>query len=290
MLKTAVRCSPVGEATGLAYRVLRSPQYALAERAFGDAFLLVSMRKSGTHYTMSLLANYLSFHFLGGEDRVDFRAMEQDVWAWCEPKSRAARQRRNNESLDRLRASTPYHCWLWRHANGLIRLNNAKTIIGTYRNPLDTFVSCYHFWYINRRVSAVPSIDDAIEIEIPSIAGEYADVRVAARRRNGMRVAYERLVRDPLGTLDEVLEFARIERDADDELRAVEASAAEHIASDEARYCPDGGNLVGTDMTVGFVRSGKVGEWKGFLGNAQLRRIEELLKEYRITLDEFVLE
>jgi len=279
-IKTRVRCSPVGEPTALAYRVLRSPRSALGERTFGDTFLLVTMRKSGTHYTMLLLANYLSFHFLGGEERVDFHAMGQELW----------NQRKKSAFLDRLRAETGYRFWLHRHDNSLVRLNNAKTIIGTYRNPLDTFVSRYHFWYVNRRVPSVPSIDEAIERDTAAIAGEYADVRAACARRSGMRVPYERLVRDPLGALGEMLDFAGIERDGDDEQRAVEAAAARHIARDEERYCPDGGNLVGHNMTAGFIRSGRVGEWKEFLTHGQRQRIEELLAGYRISLDEFVLE
>jgi hypothetical protein len=261
--------------------VARNWRLIRAQRGYGGCFLLNTMRKSGSHYLMSILANYLWLELLGSPERLDYPAMKAEIW----------NQRRTGPALERLRELTGYAAWIWEHENYVIRYNNARTIVHTYRNPLDTIVSRYFYLYANRADrSRDVGLSEAIELETPAFAWHYAAVRAIGRRPNVLRVAYEQLVRDPAATGAEVLERSGLPVATDGLERAVSASSRKQVSEDEARHGLEEGNLVGDGMTASFIRSGEIGEWKRLFGTEQVRRIEEILADYRIGLDEFTLE
>lgn len=261
-------------------RALRDPGACRAQRTFDGCFLLNTIRKSGGHYLMSMLANYLWFAYLDGRERLDFVAMKDTIW------NQVA-----TPATERLLQATGYRRWVWEHENPAIGFNNARTIVHTYRNPLDALVSRWFYTYVNRPGQArMVSIEEALELEIPAFAWHYRAVRAIGRRPNVRRISYEALVRDPLATLAGMLEFAGVGLDEPLVERAVAAASIPNVREDERRHGLEGGNLVGAGVTSSFVRSGVVGEWRDVLGERELRRIEELLAAERISLDEFVLE
>jgi Sulfotransferase domain len=278
--KRAIVALPyVGEPIRFANRAVRDPRGVRSERGFRSSFLLNSMRKSGTHYLMSMIANYLWFAFADGAERLDYVQMEQTIWNAKPP----------TETLARLELATGYTSWWTRHDAPLIWFNNARTIIHTYRNPLDSLVARYHFFSVNRAVPIYTSLDDALPQETEAFIGEYLPARALATRPNVLRISYEKLVREPAATLEAILDRAGIPC-ADNVLsRALDAGRPEYVARDEKRY--DGpGNLVSSDMTTSFIRSGAIGEWKTVLGDEQVWRVKQMLGRHRISLDEFVLD
>ena len=237
------------------------------------------MRKSGTHYLMSMIANYLWFAFADGAERLDYVEMEQTIWNAKPP----------TETLARLELATGYTSWWIRHDAPLIWFNNARTIVHTYRNPLDSLVARYHFFSVNRAVPIYTSLDEALPQETEAFIGEYLPARALATRPNVLRISYEKLVREPAATLEAILDRAGIPC-ADNVLsRALDAGRPEHVARDEKRY-DSPGSLVGSDMTTSFIRSGAIGEWKTVLGDEQVSRVKQMLGRHRISLDEFVLD
>jgi hypothetical protein len=234
---------------------------------------------------LSILGNYAWFRYLDGTERLDFPELKALVYG----------QEPSNAEVKRLPAATRYSAWRWEHDNPLIWFNNARTILHTYRNPLDNFVSRYYWFYVNRDNSASvrqgATLQDAIELDVPPIAWHYASVRDIARRANVHRVAYEDLIREPAATAREALRFAfRPDAVDDDALRAaLHASSADNVVADEKRHGLTDGNLVG-QAKVSFIRSGAIGEWRDVLAGSDVARIEQILAAHRVSLDEFVLE
>jgi hypothetical protein len=271
----------LGSMLVLARLVRADPAGARRQRTFRGCFLLNSMRKSGTHYVMSLLANYLWFEFLGGEERLDYLRMKQLIWSRGAPAA----------ELAELREATGYGAWVGEHENALIRLNNARAILHVYRNPLDALVSRWFYTYVNRADGdALVTLAEAIEREVPAFAWHYGAVRAISGRPNLRRIAFEDVVRRPEEVLEQVLRFAAIPVRVDGIHRALAASTVEQVRADERRHGLEQGNLVGRNMTASFIRNGRVGEWKALLGPDHVARIERILRGYRISLDEFVLE
>jgi hypothetical protein len=279
-LKQAVKALPVlGPHVTPLRRALANPGAFRRQRANAGVFLLNTMRKSGSHFLMSILANYLWLELLGERGRLDFRSMGEMIW----------NQRTGAERVALLRDETGYSTWRWEHENPLIRFNNARAIVHTYRNPLDTFVSRFHYLYLNRERGAGTPIEQAIELEVPAFAWHYGAVRAIEHRPNVRRIAYESLVRDPCRVVEELLEFAHLPVAPRTIARAVEASAAHHVVADEQRYGLVGRNLVGGARSS-FIRSGEIGEWRSALEAGHVRRIEEILDSEGVSLQEFALE
>lgn len=280
VLKRSLRQLPPVQARLRAARIaFRDPHALRAQRRYAGAFLLNTMRKSGSHYLMSIVANFLWLEMLDGRERLDFVAMKDVLW----------NQPPDTPNVRRLRELTGYSRWVWEHENPLIRFNNARTIVHTYRNPLDTLVSRWQYLYVNRTSERDVDLDRAIESEVPPFAWHYVAVRSIASRPNVHRIAYERLVRDPVNEAADLLRFIGLQPSDDVVAQAVDASSRERVVDDERRHGLKQGNLVG-GAAASFIRSGEVGEWRSYLDARQVNRIEDLLTEQGIALAEFVLD
>jgi hypothetical protein len=255
------------------------------QRRFTGCLLLNSMRKSGSHFLMSIIANYLLHTVSPEATRFDFKTMKKHLWwGWTWEREKATELNR------RLCAVAGYRAFVFEHENPLLLFNTSAAILHMYRNPLDALVSRYFYFYVNREDPDSVALDDVIDLEIPSWSWHYESVRRVERFKNLKRECYERLVRDTHDTSAEIIRFCQIRLDEVVLARAIASSAADNVRKDEQAHGLAQGNLVAVNMTESFIRSGQIGEWKSYLTDAHLARIERLLHAERISLDEFILE
>lgn len=267
-------------------QALRQPSALRRQRAYGGVLLFNTQPKSGSVYLKTIVGNYIWARYLGHAERIDFKTLNDTL----------VNQPADSPAVRSFAEATGYTEWRAEHDNPLIMFNNARTIVHTYRNPLDNFVSRYYWYYVHRdNPPGTPrhgaTISDAIELDVPALAWQYAALRSMASRSNVQRIAYERLVRNPGEVGADVIRFCfrNDPVDADVLAMAVEASSADRVIGDEQRYGLVGANFVGQASTS-FIRNGEIGEWRSVLDERSIRRIEEILAAHRISFDEFTLE
>ena len=303
-LSKRLKSIPVlGALAGKGYQALSVAVNIKEQRGYRNAFLLNAMRKSGSHYLMAIIANYLIFEFIGEGDRLGFLEMRRRVWPVYAGKPPNSQKLNPEESLvsDKLFEATKYRYWVHQHENDYIRFNNARTIVHTYRNPMDTIVSRYYYDYKNRKDddSGFTHPREVIDVFLPRIIRHYKSVKDIANRPNVKMIAYEDLIRKPLDTTIDILRFADIKVNYTNIQKAIEASSSDWVKRDEERYkaekppefmAKDSVNAVGVGMTSSFIRSGEIGEWKEYFNESDVKYIASELENHGIALSDFILE
>jgi len=263
------------------YSISVLPFNIYKQTQYSNALLLNTMRKSGSHYLMSILGNYFIFKFFQDTNRLGFLEMKERIW----------NVDKNTEELRLLSDKIGFSRFFWEHENELIKYNNAKKIIHTYRNPLDLLVSRYFYNHKNRlKDTTIAHPRELINDEINKFIKHFNAIYEIKDRENVHLVAYEDLIRNPLETSKNILEFLEIDYDEIELLKAIESSSKKNVKKDEKRYGVEGSNVVGKDMTESFVRSGKIGEWKEYFIEDDIKKVEKLLNKENISLNNFILE
>ncbi len=283
-IKRKIKVMPiVGDMAFYLYKVSLFPLKVAEQKKHKNALLLNSMMKSGSHYFMSVLANYLHYKYLQATDRLDFVAMKELIWNVNEEKSK---------ELKIIKEETGYSAFIWQHFNPFIKYSNAKKIIHLYRNPLDIIISRYYYDYVNRLNydSPVNSPSDIIEIILKEYILHYRSIDEIKEKEKVLKIAYESLILRPVETFEKALDFLGIEKDVKILKNAIEASSQEKVKEDEKKRGLQNGNLVGKNMKSGFIRSGKIGEWKDYFSQKDIDKIEAILGEESFSLDQFILE
>lgn len=162
--------------------------------------------------------------------------------------------------------------------------------IVSLRNPLDFLVSIWHYNYRNRKDSQKNrrTIDDVLEHEMHKYAAQVTYMRqlVQARPETSFETTYEAMMRGGEGVFTQLVEF--LELPADPQLIAL---ATERSSFKAVRKLEEGrGRAIVAPIKGFFTRSGKIGQWKGQLSEAQIDQVRTVLAEYEINLFQFVLE
>ncbi len=263
------------------YYFLTTPYDYYLQKQYTNSMLLNTMRKSGSHYLMSILSNYFAFEFLKKTERLGFLEMKEMVW----------NTKVNSDERSTLEKKTGYSNYYWEHENRLIKYNNAKKIIHTYRNPLDLLVSRFFYNHKNRiKQTNINHPRELIDTELPKFIQHFKHISRIRNRENVLLIAYEDLTRNPYSTCEEILRFLEINCNKKILKKAIEVSDKKHVKNDEQRYGSEGSNVVGHNMTESFVRSGKIGEWKEYFTVEDISNIDSKLNKSGISLSHFILE
>lgn len=251
-------------------------QYRRARR-FQGAVYLNTMRKSGTHYLMLLLANYLSAKYLGRDDRMGIEEARETIWA-RDGLSQEQREICQHTGISR---------FFFGHDYKYLRFNNSRHVVHLKRNPFDSVVSNYYYEVADRDIPfyGVSNISEYIDVFMPRfVAHSRAISRVKPAERL-LELTYEDLIAQPARELSRVL--ARLDVQIEGRLVefAVEAADKRHVKEEEQRA---GRNLVSEHVKRSFIRSGEVGEWKDVLTPADCDRIARHMRRGGISYPGYV--
>lgn len=284
LIKYLIKYPMVFRTSKSVYTIITMPWKIINQnkKKYTNALLLNTMPKSGSHYLMSILANYFNFKFLSSNSRLGFLEMKELIWDV------------NNDSntLKIIEKYTGFNRFFFQHENKYIKYNNAKKIILLFRNPLDLLISRFYYFYKNRLYPEmnIQHPRELINDYIKRFAYHYKYFNKMQNRNNVILVQYEDLIRYPLETTKKIFNFMEIEYDERIVMKAVDASKKENVKKDEKKYHVEGSNVIGANMKESFVRSGKIGEWKEYFSENDIERIDKILKKEGISLSQFILE
>ena len=241
-----------------------------------NSIVLNTMRKSGSHYLMSVIGNYIFNFYREDYARVDLIYIKSEIF----------NSNLKEDFVKILGAENIY----WQHENIYLYDCPANHIIHTYRNPLDSLVSRIYYNYINRSNVVDFDMQEAIDESLFRYALHYHQVEFARKRKNIGMFAYEDMILRPEYVFEKVLVFLDIEYKPELLQFSIKASQKSEVRKDEEKYCSEGGNFVARNSTSSFVRSGKIGEWRDFFDDRQIKYIFSRLKKYKIDVNRFILD
>lgn len=241
-----------------------------------NSIVLNTMRKSGSHYLMSVLGNYVFNFYKSHYSRVDLIYLKSEIF-----------NSRLKEDFSKVLGVKDIY---WQHENIYLYNSPANYIVHIYRNPLDSLVSRIYYNYINKSNVVDFDMREAIDESLFRYAQHYHQIKFASRKKDIGLFAYEDMILQPEDTFKKILNFLTIEYNAELLKFSINASRKSEVKNDEKKYCSEGGNFVAENSTSSFVRSGKIGEWREFFDDQQAKYIFSRLREYKIDVDEFILE
>lgn len=265
---------------------LKSIKQLAIERDFKNHFILRTMPKSGSHYIMNILANYIAFNFFGEKKPLNLSEVPTSFWNPVYHK----RQLYSPESLLRLTGFSSFKFAHILHDVDVpwyrFYLKNPKIIINTYRNPIDSIVS--RFFFSKESYKPTVKMKDIVDAEMIDFIVTYKGIKELAKRDNVKNVAYENLYRNPFETTKEILIFAGIPFCGEALTKAVDASSRKNIQQYEKESKLT--NLYHPKVSCSMVRSGEIGQWKNYFTEEDLKKIEVALENEGLSLSEFILE
>jgi len=254
-----------------------------------DSIWIYTLMKSGTTFTLLFLSNYISY-LKGEREHVSYDQMQQKfILHSLEDRIKNIDLNdfiRINSKLCKEIAIPPII-----HTHIFIESEQWLKNISLYRNPLDFIISSYFYFYINRgarinhpRMIMIPMIENfatvynhqiALKKEFPgkTIQISYEDLKVSPENEFKKMI---RFLEIPLNT--NAMSFA-LDNSSPKKIKEMEKERGEAIVKRD-----------GTKFSGSFIRSGKIGEWKEYFNDDDLKNIENQLNQFGINLNDFVLD
>jgi hypothetical protein len=245
-----------------------------------------SIPKSGTNYCKALLANYFSIVYSRATAKVSHDEVKQLFPNYRAAYIQGTSSYRPPSSLMR---ATPYDDIVHGHSTRMVQFFSGK-IVFLYRNPLDVIVSRYYysFKYRKEQSSAAEHPRDVMRPILQEYIEHYAFMKEHCRRRhNAIMISYEDMMEFPLSTFHILLNWLNIPI----EQKALQTALAFSSFAAAREEEKNGGTIAKTkDFTGLFTRSGKIGQWKQYFNDEDLKNIRETLAAAAINLESFVIE
>jgi len=260
--------------------------------------VLGTVARSGTHYAMLLLTNYINS--LAGSDNPIGPAEMNDIlpnnWhlnymsyhklplgplVQSNPK-RPSELVRYLQLDEITRSHSLFQSTYWRKSQ----------ILHLYRNPLDYAVSLFN--YKHKKRSDLPDRcrdpHQVLELKFDNYCDMYNSYRDAAKtgKYRILRISYENLIQNPTFYLSSIVTWLGNEPNQELVRRAVESSSINRVQRAEkmgGAVNPDAKDLKGS-----FISSGQIGQWKNYFTLEDFNRWNLRFRERGIELDSFILE
>jgi len=263
-----------------------------------DMLIVGTVARSGTHYAMLLLANYIA-HSAGQKDGYSPSEMNDlfpNNWHLSylnyhnipfgpyNNRSIAVPDKRINclGVNEITRSHAVFQRVFWK---------NSK-VLHLYRNPLDYSVSLYNYKHKKRPdlPDRLASPNDVLELKFENYVAMYKSYVQAARsgKYRLFRLAYEELIRSPEFYLDAILRWMGLEPSADIVVKAVESSSIKRTKEQEAKGSVVNPTALG--LKGSFISSGVVGQWRSHYSDSEFRYWEQKFESEGINLNSFILE
>lgn len=257
-----------------------------------------TIARSGTHYVMLLLANYINF--LNKEDCSygpnEMNKLFPNNWhlSYINYRNLPFGPFTSKETIlpdDKIgvlgvkevtRSHSIFQRTYWKDSQ----------VLHLYRNPLDYSVSLYNYKHKKRKdlseKASHPSevLEDKF-INYCEMYKSYKDASLSGKYRV-LRISYEALVANPEFHLGSIIEWLGLEIDYDGLDYAIQNGSIKKTQEHErvgGIVNPGATNLVGS-----FISSGQVGQWKNFYDQKQFNYWQERFEAKGISLEEFILE
>lgn len=265
-------------------------QNSLLSTLSNNSIWIYSLMKSGTTYTALFLSNY--FNYLYGDKRgVDFDRMNKEYCVHSlEGKLKPEMlQKMLNENLFFNNKFNDYNGLFTTHVPIKGDLWNKN--ISLYRNPLDFIISSYFFHYINRG-QEISHPREIIKEKIKNFSKTIISQKAIKKKYSNKvyRLSYEELMKKPEQTFTKMINFLELESDLNAIAFAMEYSSKKKVKEMEKKRGEAIVKQDGVNFSGSFVRSGKIGEWKEYFDDEDLKRIDHEMHKYDLSLNEFVLE
>jgi hypothetical protein len=243
--------------------------------------------KSGTTYSLIFLANYLNYIF-GDKSPVTFDQMQNNFFFHS-----ADRQidKKDLGPLLRHKKSISNKIPTIIHTHSNIQGGLWAKNISLYRNPLDYIISSYYFHHINRG-KRIKHPRNVMKDKLEDFIDTYTTQRDILKKypEKSLQKSYEDLIQNPQEVFTEMIHFLNLDYNEQALIQSMENSSQKSIKKmEEVR----GKSIVvrpSIDFNGSFIRSGKIGEWKEYFKDKDLKKIEKILNEKDISLNQFTLE
>ena len=263
-----------------------------------DLLIIGTIARSGTHYMMMMLANYITKKTDNDLSigPTEMNEMFPNNWHL------------NYMSYHRLPLG-PFNLKIPEPPNklikniGLTEITRSHSIfqpiywkrspvLHLYRNPLDYAVSLYNYKHKKRPdlPNRCASPDEVLSLKFKNYVEMYKSYKLAAQsgRYTLLRFSYENLVSKPTFYLKATLQWLGHEPDPELVADAVNASSIKKVQTAErtgSAVNPDAHDLNGS-----FISSGQIGQWKDYFSSRDFRKWEIAFQEQGIDLNKFILD
>ncbi|MDT9234645.1 MULTISPECIES: tetratricopeptide repeat protein [Limnospira] len=240
---------------------------------------LYSLMKSGTTYTLMVLANYIA-RISGANKDIDFDSMKNygiihglNVYELLKDKTMI-------EYLLNLKTD-----WQIYHTHIYVEADFKKVIMLT-RNPLDFIISSYFFHFKNRGKDQ--ELHEVIDSRLKHFCTTYLCQKKLSRDypEDSILIKYEDLITETHTVFTKIIHHLNL--DFNDNLLqlSIDACSVSKVKNMEQRYGKP--LVVGEKLKVkSFIRSGKIGEWKDFFNDIDLKYIGKKLMENGVNPNDF---
>ena len=240
--------------------------------------LLRSMTKSGSHYLLCIIGNYINKLYFKQNQRISITDLKKTIW------NTNLYNRNLINDLDKL--ENFYFKFFWfLHDYESMRVHylNCKKVIHLYRNPFDCLTSNYFFFIKKRKLKV--EILDYIDDYMPKYIRSYQIMKKYKNKNNILSISYEELIQNTKKTLETLLFFLNFEINSDLLEKALADSTKDQLIREEKNYSLK--NLVSPKVDTSFVRSGEIGNFKNNLSSLEIDKIKKYLNKHNIKEKEF---
>ena len=263
-----------------------------------DMLVIGTIARSGTHYMMILLANYLAKlgdinSSIGPSEMneifpnnwhlhyMSYHKLPLGPFNLLEPKNPNANIKKIGLT-EVTRSHSLFQKIYWRKS----------PVLHLYRNPLDYAVSLYNYKHKKRPdlPDRCASPNEVLELKFQNYVAMYKSYQSAAKdgKYTVLRISYENLITQPAFYLTAVLQWLGYEPIKEVIESTVIASSINKIKIAEqagAKVNPDAIDLKGS-----FISSGQIGQWKNHFDSKLLSKWTDAFYKEGIDLNTFILE
>lgn len=260
--------------------------------------ILGTIARSGTHYMMILLSNYINY--LSGSRKpinpTEMNLMLPNNWHLSYMSYRniplGPYQTENFLSPDKrvdlinvsdiTRSHSIFQKIFWKNGN----------ILHLYRNPLDYSVSLFNYKHRKRISKENPAVSpqEVLEQKFENYINMYKSYAKAAKsgKYRIFRLPYELLIKNPEYYLSAIIDWLGVESDPIAIKHAVLASSIKKVKLAEKEGSKV--NPAAKDLEGSFISSGQIGQWKKYYSNSDFKFWLEKFSNHGVDLKSFILE
>lgn len=255
---------------------------------------IYSLRKSGTTYTALFLSNYFDYLY-GSKDGVTIDSMGKK---YC-IHSLSNRIKKNVFDCEILLKENLFYSKGLGGYSGMFTthdyLSNSswERAICLYRNPLDYCISFYFYHYINRGIK-IKHPRKILDKTLKDFAKTYLCQKKISTNypESVLRLSYEEIVTNPRHSFKKMIEFLNIPFSEDGMEFSLNNSSKKKIKEREQQTELPAviGKTNKNFKLKSFIRSGKIGEWKDYFNEEDIKHVNSFLKSNNINPDDFIIE
>ncbi len=252
-----------------------------------DGIWIYTLMKSGTTYTLLFLSNYLNLLYGDGYS-VDYDRMQKEFFFHTAEKNIGGKDIGNLiENRKSISEKIPNVI----HTHVPLNYNLWDKCICLYRNPLDYIISSFFFHKVKRgKITKHPLT--ILENRLENF-GETCKKQLQLEKdfpNRCIRISYENLITNPFDVFSQMVRFLGLPYHEDMVLAAMENSSVDKVKEMEKKRGAAIVVPVGAKYTGSFINSGKIGQWKKYFDEKDLKKAESILNGFDLSLNDFVLE